>query len=113
MSNKRLNVRRLVREAAQILQRDLPQWPGASKTYSLAYRMLAIMNEEAQAAFLRRRTPRKRDRYFPPEDVNDLVRALDKGDEERSKGNHLGTTFRQVESQGAGIGKIDRTVCVE
>lgn len=104
---KRLQAGRLVREAAQILQplQRLPQWEGASKTYSLAYKMLEIMNQDAYAAFARRRNPRKRDRYSPPEDAVNLIKALEEGDEELIKGLILAPRLDKVRARALTSGK--------
>jgi hypothetical protein len=59
---------------------ELPNWPGASKCYSRAYRILEAMQ-------LRTCKGKKRGQAdWPSFDAKRLIEALNKGDEEEIKG---------------------------
>jgi len=61
----------------------VPSWPGADACYSRAYRVLDAL---AKAGHVKRV---KRGRHMtcePSEDMNELIDALNRGDEERIKG---------------------------
>jgi len=57
------------------IEGNLPSWPGASHCYKRAYRMLENM---ALHGHVRYRTPSS--------EMDDLIEALDRGDEEKIKG---------------------------
>lgn len=68
---------------------NLPKWPGAEAVYRRAYRMLEKMG--ASGHVTRRKTHRPKGASsgytcFPSEEMNDLIEALQKGNEERIKG---------------------------
>ena len=61
---------------------NLPAWPGASKVYSKAYRVLERMSRNTKVNY-------HRGRYIcdgPSDDMQALIDALNEGDEERIKG---------------------------
>lgn len=68
---------------AKDLTNPLPSWPGASKVYSKAYKALDVM---ARRGHVELRGRGKRKRAYPSQTMQDLIEALDTGDEERIKG---------------------------
>ena len=63
---------------------NLPKWPAAEAVYRKAYRLLEKM--AASGHVQRRKAGRGRTVCFPSEEMNDLIEALDSGNEERIKG---------------------------
>ena len=74
---------------------DLPSWNGADKVYSNAYKMLDVMSKNGHVKTSFGQTGK--DQYgnkvfgsgiscYPSEDMNNLIEALNKGDEEKIKG---------------------------
>ncbi len=71
---------------------NLPKWSGADRVYSNAYKMLKTMGESGHVS---REFGRQKNEYgwgpvdyycIPDDDMNNLIEALDKGDEEKIKG---------------------------
>lgn len=61
---------------------NLPDWNGAAAVYSKAYAVLTRMSKtQVTLSKLGRKTV-----ATPSDDMNDLVQALNSGDEERIKG---------------------------
>lgn len=68
---------------------NLPNWPGSASCYSRAYRLLEQMAQSGHVE--RRRVPGKRKQFrcFPSEEMNELITALNDGNEEFIKGTLL------------------------
>jgi hypothetical protein len=67
---------------------NLPSWPGASSVYSYLYKVLEELgaewwSREVAAAKKKGRAPRPP--FTVPEEMSDIIDALDEGDEETLK----------------------------
>lgn len=69
---------------------NLPNWPGAQVCYRRAYHLLTLMSAKHVAIV--------RGRCVPSDEMNELIDALNRGDEERIKGLIMlhGETYPQI-----------------
>ena len=70
---------------------NLPNWPGEDVVYSKAYRVLEEIQQKYMAGNTKNKSARGWKKYlkktnWPPVEVQDLIDALNKGDEEFLKG---------------------------
>jgi len=82
------------KEAAQQLQAvlaDLPIWQHSDKVYSYLYSVLEKLGQDAwkQEVARAKKTRRKVKGITPTDEMDDIIKALDKGDEEELKGLQL------------------------
>lgn len=73
----------------------VPKWRGASRVYSLAYKVLKLMAQDGHATPPKRhkKTGRILKRGYVSETMHDLMVALDEGDEEKLKGMLLNPPY--------------------
>jgi len=80
-----------LRAAFRRVLASTPSWPGADKIYSRLYKVLEMMGHaewKSQVAQAKKRR-RKLNRFTPTGDMQDIIDALDNGDEEELKALNL------------------------
>lgn len=78
----------VMRRARHCVEAATPDWPGADVVYSRMYRLLEQMGKDNWETAVRQ-ARKKRRKVRPPTptgDMQDIIEALDEGDEERLKG---------------------------